>query len=349
LFIACSFQCHRVRRVSPDGVITTVVGSGAVGAPADGTAATAAPLNYPVTVARDCAGTMFVGDQYNNQIYAVSPTTGSLTIVAGSGVLGYAGDGGPATAAQFSGIFDIALDDAGNLYVADQANGRLRVVWGVGAAAASDVCRSPSASPSNTASSSPSAAPASISASPSRTPAAPIPRTVETVLDVAFPSALVAGAGATVFVGSYDAFCVYAYNGNTSASYPVLGTCGTSGAGPSWSGAATAAAIGRPNALGYHAASGVLYSYDTNCVVLAVAPNGTVSHFAGRTGACVSNPTTMTAWAAPRPRRPSQRATPSRSTPPGRPCTLAPTAASSPSFSRRARSLSTRAPVRTCR
>ncbi len=117
----------RVRKVDTSGIITTVAGSGALGFSGDGGPATGAAFNAPNAVAVDGAGNLFIADQTANRVRKVN-TSGIITTVAGNGTFGFAGDGGPATNAQLLGIEGIAADSAGNLYIADRSNNRIRKV-----------------------------------------------------------------------------------------------------------------------------------------------------------------------------------------------------------------------------
>jgi sugar lactone lactonase YvrE len=118
---------HRVRRVSTDGIITTVAGDGTAGYAGDGGAAAGAELNAPAALAMDRGGNLFIADTFNRRIRMVSPA-GIITTVAGDGAMGYAGDGGPATAARFGLISGMTSDDAGNLYIADQTHNSVRLL-----------------------------------------------------------------------------------------------------------------------------------------------------------------------------------------------------------------------------
>ena len=118
---------QRILAVSPAGIVTTVAGTGVQGYSGDGGPATAAQLNYPVYVTVDPTGNLYFADSANNVIREVS-TDGTITTVAGNGGNGYSGDGGSATAAQLSGPGGVAVDGAGNLFIADAGNNRIREV-----------------------------------------------------------------------------------------------------------------------------------------------------------------------------------------------------------------------------
>jgi len=115
-------------RVIGQGVITTFAGNGVAGFSGDGGAATLAALNGPldVTVAPDGV-TLYIADTGNNRVRKVVPD-GTITTVAGNGSAGFSGDGGPATQAALNSPSGVAVDPAGNLYIADTANHRLRQV-----------------------------------------------------------------------------------------------------------------------------------------------------------------------------------------------------------------------------
>jgi sugar lactone lactonase YvrE len=126
LFIADTGN-NRVRKVSPAGMISTVAGTGTAGFSGDGGLATQARLNFPIGLALDGAGSLFIVDSSNNRVRKVSPE-GLITTVAGSGQQGFSGDGGPATEARFDRPGDIVVDAAGNLFISDPYNHRVRKV-----------------------------------------------------------------------------------------------------------------------------------------------------------------------------------------------------------------------------
>jgi hypothetical protein len=119
----------RVRRLSPDGTITTVAGSGpgAPGYGGDGGAATSAQLSWPKDIAFDAQGNLYVADTGNSAIRKVSPL-GVITTIAGNGLPGYSGDGGSGTNALLNQPSGLATDNAGNIYVADTNNYRVRMI-----------------------------------------------------------------------------------------------------------------------------------------------------------------------------------------------------------------------------
>ncbi len=128
LFIADSGN-NVIREVTPNGIITTVAGTGTAGYSGDGGAATAAELNDPTGVAVDASGDMFIADSGNNVIREVTPS-GIITTVAGNGTAGYSGDGGAATSAELNDPTGVAVDLSGNLFIADSANNVIREVSG---------------------------------------------------------------------------------------------------------------------------------------------------------------------------------------------------------------------------
>ncbi|QEV16859.1 NHL repeat-containing protein [Streptomyces alboniger] len=126
LFIADRYN-HRIRKVTPNGNITTVAGDGTAGYISDGGPAVATRLHYPADVAVDDAGNLFIADTNNHRVRKVTPN-GNITTVAGNGEAGYVSDGGPAIATRLHYPHALTVDRAGNLYIADHHNHRIRKV-----------------------------------------------------------------------------------------------------------------------------------------------------------------------------------------------------------------------------
>ena len=114
--------------VKATGDIITVAGDGTAGYSGDGGPATAAELNSPLDIAVDSAGDLFIADTGNNVIREVVKATGDIITVAGNGTAGYSGDGGPATAAELDSPRGLAVDSAGDLFIADNGNNVIREV-----------------------------------------------------------------------------------------------------------------------------------------------------------------------------------------------------------------------------
>jgi hypothetical protein len=110
------------------GTILTVAGDGTQGYGGDNGPATAAALNAPTGVATDAAGDLFVADSDGNRIREVLHATGTIVTVAGDGVRGYSGDNGPATSAELAYPDGLAVDAAGDVFIADSFNHRVREV-----------------------------------------------------------------------------------------------------------------------------------------------------------------------------------------------------------------------------
>ena len=126
LFIADT-ENHRIRRVDPSGTITTVAGTGRNGYSGDGGPAVAAQLAWPRGVAVDGSGSLLIADAWNHSIRRVD-STGIISTIAGIGVAGFGGDGGPAIRAALHIPYGMAADGAGNLFIADTGNHRVRQV-----------------------------------------------------------------------------------------------------------------------------------------------------------------------------------------------------------------------------
>ena len=118
---------RRIRKVDSSGVITTIAGRRTYGFDGDGGPAVEALLGSPYGVAADSAGNVYIADRLNHRIRKVD-SSGTITTIAGTGELGYGGDGGPAVEALLASPSDVATDGDGNVYIADQRNNRIRKV-----------------------------------------------------------------------------------------------------------------------------------------------------------------------------------------------------------------------------
>jgi sugar lactone lactonase YvrE len=118
---------HRIRKVTPTGAISTYAGTGISGFSGDGGPANAAQLSFPTGLTFDAAGDLIVAEQGNERIRKIDPS-GIITTIAGTGALGYSGDGGPALLATFNSPYGVVYDAAGNLYITDILNYVVRIV-----------------------------------------------------------------------------------------------------------------------------------------------------------------------------------------------------------------------------
>jgi uncharacterized protein (TIGR03437 family) len=127
LYIADT-DSHRIRKVAPDGTITTIAGNGNEGFQGDGGPATEASLFYPRGIVVDpSSGNLYIGDYLNSRVRVVTPD-GNINTVAGNGAFDYYGNGGPATSAALQFPWGVAVDAAGNVYVADDGNSVIRML-----------------------------------------------------------------------------------------------------------------------------------------------------------------------------------------------------------------------------
>ena len=126
LYIADSIN-RRIRRVDSSGAITTVAGTGVEGYTGDGGPALDAQLSFPASLAVDAEGQLFIAEHFDHRIRRVD-SSGIITSIAGTGAEGFSGDGGPAVEAQLSYPRGVAVDAAGNVFIADARNQRIRKV-----------------------------------------------------------------------------------------------------------------------------------------------------------------------------------------------------------------------------
>lgn len=126
LYIADTYS-HRVRKVTADGNITTFAGTGTQGYSGDGGQAAQATLYQPAGLAFDAQDNLYIADSQNSAIRKVTPK-GVISTVAGNGISGFGGDGGPALKAMLREPDAVAVDAAGNVYIGDVRNFRIRKV-----------------------------------------------------------------------------------------------------------------------------------------------------------------------------------------------------------------------------
>ena len=127
-YFATSSTGNTVRKITPDGYISTVAGTGESGFSGDNGLATSAKLKGPHAVAIDSLGNIYIADAGNNRVRKVNVSDGTITTVAGNGVAAYSGDGGAATTAGILSPLGICIDKVGNLYVGEHVNGRVRKI-----------------------------------------------------------------------------------------------------------------------------------------------------------------------------------------------------------------------------
>jgi hypothetical protein len=119
---------NRVRRIDPDGTISTVAGTGVPGFNGDGLAATQTQLSCPSDVVLDPAGNLIIADNGNNRVRKIDHNTGIVSTIAGDGTNGYGSDGVAATAVPLNNPSGLAYDTSGNLIVAESTHARVRKV-----------------------------------------------------------------------------------------------------------------------------------------------------------------------------------------------------------------------------
>ena len=127
VYFSESLVSGRIRKVDTSGTITTIAGNGTVAFAGDGGPATKASFFNPFGLVVDSNGNIYIADSSNNRIRKIN-TSGTISTAAGNGSPAYAGDGGPATSASIASPLGVALDTAGNLYIAENSTFRVRKV-----------------------------------------------------------------------------------------------------------------------------------------------------------------------------------------------------------------------------
>ena len=234
----------RVRMISAGGVITTVAGTGTPGFSGDGASATNAQLYGPAGAVVDGAGNLYIADAENHRIRRVSPG-GIVTTMAGSGGILFSGDGGPATAATLYRPSSVAVDEAGNLYIADTFNDRIRRV-----------------------------SPGGVISTVAGGGTSPADGVAATSARLVLPSAVAVDAGGTLYLADYSNRVRRVSGGviTTVAGAGVYGTVGDEGS-------ALAAHLAGPNGLALDG-SGNIYVADGSRI-RRFRPGGTITTVAG--------------------------------------------------------------------
>ena len=129
IYIA-TYADNRIRKVDSKGNISTFAGNSGYGFAGDGGAALSAQLAAPRGICVDSAGNLYLADRWNNRIRKIAGTT--ISTIAGNGQGNFGGDGGAASSAQLSYPDGVAVDSAGNIYVSDLLNNRVRMVTPTG-------------------------------------------------------------------------------------------------------------------------------------------------------------------------------------------------------------------------
>jgi sugar lactone lactonase YvrE len=119
---------ERIRKIAPDGTITTFAGTGEQGYSGDGGAATLAQFHFLRGIAVDADGNVYICDAGNSVVRKITAADGKIQTIAGNGIYSFSGDGGPATEAGLAGPYGVCVDKLGNVYIADTDNSAIRVV-----------------------------------------------------------------------------------------------------------------------------------------------------------------------------------------------------------------------------
>jgi uncharacterized protein (TIGR03437 family) len=125
VFIA-EYGTNRIRKVDSSGKITTAIGDGNQGFAGDGGPANKVEMSGPTAVTVDSSGNIYFADSRNNRIRKLAG--GNVTTIVGNGLVSYSGDGGPAVSAQLNAPLGVAVDPAGNIYIADTSNNVVRKI-----------------------------------------------------------------------------------------------------------------------------------------------------------------------------------------------------------------------------
>ncbi len=255
LYVADYLNCV-VRKITPTGTISTVAGNGMCGNSGIGGPATAASISNPAGLAVDGNGNLYIADRNNCRVLVVPPN-GTIGVKAGNGVCGYSGDGGPAVNASLTQVEGLAVDSAGDLFIADANNCVVREVNTVGdiyTVAGDGVCGfGGDGGPADSAS-------------------------------LLGPEGVTFNAATETLYVADTGNCVVraVHNGLISTVAGVPGQCGYGGDG----GPATGAQLNEPFGLAIDSAGNLLVADTLNCAIRSISPAGTITTSAGTPGTC---------------------------------------------------------------
>jgi sugar lactone lactonase YvrE len=257
-----------VRKVAATtGVIATFAGNGTSGYSGDNGPGNSAQLSFPIGLALDNSGNLYIGDNGNNVVRKVVMATGVITTIAGNGSAGFGGDGGPATAAQLSYPMGLATDSAGNLYIADGTDSIRKVTAQTGVI--TTVAGNRQAGYSG------DGGPA-------------------TAAELEYPSTVATDSAGNLYIADTDNNVIRKVNANTGVITTVAGNgfgAGTfqNGGYTGDGGPATSAELSGPVGVALDSAGNLYISDGNNRVIrMVTATSGIISTFAGNGSGCDS-------------------------------------------------------------
>jgi uncharacterized protein (TIGR03437 family) len=236
---------NRIRTIT-NGNVTTIAGTGTAGSTGNGSAATSALLSSPGGVSVDSSGTIYIADTGNNQIRKISG--GTISLVAGTGNASYSGDNGAATNADLNGPTGVAIDSAGNVYIADNVNSLIRKVDKNGTITSYIGGTGPTAGKLN------------------------------------HPTAVCLDSAGALYVSDSNNRRIIKFVNNVFTIIAGTGTAGFSGDG----GPATKATLNNPAGIAFDSTGNLYIADSNNGRIRKITPDGTIFTIAGRGGASYS-------------------------------------------------------------